>query len=172
MPRGKTSARKPREQDAARASSSRATLTVAALTRLRRCDTHLPLLRRVALAAARAEGFRRGELSIAVVGRAAMRTLHRRFMDDDSPTDVLTFDLGTDARAGALAGEIVVCADVAAAEARRRQLAFAHETALYVVHGVLHLAGYDDHAPAAFRRMHAREDELLRCAGLGAVFAR
>lgn len=45
------------------------------------------------------------------------------------------------------------------------------ELALYVAHGCLHLAGYDDHTPAAFRRMHAREDQLLAQLGLGRVFA-
>ncbi|HQL55899.1 MAG TPA: rRNA maturation RNAse YbeY [Phycisphaerae bacterium] len=42
--------------------------------------------------------------------------------------------------------------------------------ALYVVHGILHLAGYDDHTARDFERMHAREDQLLERLGLGPVF--
>jgi probable rRNA maturation factor len=171
---------------------------------LRQSWRAVPLLTQVAAAVAAAEGFRRGSLSIAVVGARAMATLHRRFLNLPGPTDVITFDLGTDRRARLLDGDIVVCADVAWRNARAdlhsraapdaaptprsrsapqrparrrvpsaaRQLAAARaELALYVTHGILHLAGYDDHRAADFRRMHAREDELLQNLGLGRVFA-
>lgn len=130
------------------------------------------LLRRVARYVAHAEGFRTGQLSIAVVGAATMSTLHNRFMGIPEPTDVLTFDLGTQPRRGLLAGEIVVCADVARTAARGGDgLGPARaELALYVTHGILHLAGYDDHAANSYRRMHAREDVLLTRLRLGAVF--
>lgn len=135
-----------------------------------------PLLHQAALHAAAAEGFARGELSIVVVGRRAMATLHERYRAEPGPTDVLTFDLGSDRRRGVLDGEIVVCADVARQNARRRGgntlVAARHELALYVVHGLLHLAGYDDRRQADYRRMHTREDELLMELGLGPVFAR
>ena len=133
----------------------------------------VPLLRRVALHAATAEGWRGGTLSVAVVGRRAMARLHADFCGVPGPTDVLTFDLGGDRRRRRLEGEIVVCTDVARAAAGTQagMAGWRRELALYVVHGVLHLSGYDDHAPADFRRMHAREDELLGALGLGAVFA-
>jgi probable rRNA maturation factor len=123
--------------------------------------------------AAGAEGFHDGQLSIAVVGRRAMSTLHERFMQQTGPTDVLSFDLGTDKRGGVLEGEVIVCADVARQRARTRGgtlRAAREELTLYVVHGVLHLAGYDDRRPRDFDRLHAREDALLRELGLGAVF--
>jgi probable rRNA maturation factor len=160
--------------------------------RLRRPDfggtpvaTGRELLQRVAAHAARAEGFTSGDLSIAVVGTRAMTTLHRRYRGIDEPTDVLSFDLGTKRQRGLLDAEIVVCADLArrfaAAErhgraqrgARRsaRMPRPAHtELALYLVHGLLHVAGYDDNTAVAARRMHAREDELLTQLGLGPVF--
>jgi len=148
--------------------------------RLRRDWQALPLLAKVAAGVARAEGFRRGNLSVAVVGARAMATLHQRFLKQAGPTDVITFDLGTDRRARVLDGEIVVCADVArrtAAAALRQHgkrctmSAARAELALYVAHGVLHLAGYDDHDAGDFRRMHAREDQLLQRLGVGRVFA-
>jgi probable rRNA maturation factor len=131
------------------------------------------LLHRVALYAASAEGFTRGRLSIAVVGATAMATLNRRFLRRPGPTDVLAFDLDTDRRRGHIEGEVVVCADVARRRAARRgrslQAARA-ELALYVIHGILHLAGYDDRTSIGSRRMHVREDELLAELGFGAVF--
>lgn len=144
------------------------------------------LLARAAEHAALAEGFRRGVLSLAVVGKRAMATLHERFSNDPTPTDVLTFDLDTNRRRKSIEGEIVVCADVARQRAagvvrERRvspprraaavQRAAVAELCLYVVHGVLHLAGHDDHTERGFARMHAREDELLAELGLGRVFS-
>jgi probable rRNA maturation factor len=133
----------------------------------------VPLLRRVAEHALRAEGFTTGRLSVAVVGATAMATLHRRFLGLPRPTDVLAFNFNTDRRRGHVDGEVVVCTDVARRRAavRGRSLQVARaELALYVVHGILHLAGYDDRTPSAFLCMHAREDELLSGLGLGPVY--
>ncbi|MFQ5806293.1 MAG: rRNA maturation RNase YbeY [Phycisphaerae bacterium] len=131
------------------------------------------LLRRVAEHTLRAEGFTTGRLSVAVVGATAMVMLHRRFLGLPGPTDVLSFNFETDRRRGHLEGESVVCPDVArrrAAVWSRSLQAARAELALYLVHGILHLAGYDDHTARGFRRMHMREDELLSELGLGPVF--
>lgn len=132
----------------------------------------MPLLTRAARVTAVACGFRRGQLSIAVVGARRMASLHFQHRNEPGATDVLTFDLGSDRRRGVLDGEIVVCADVARRAASRPTLQHTcAELALYVVHGLLHLAGYDDHETAAARRMHAREDQLLTRLGLGPLYS-
>lgn len=103
-----------------------------------------------------------------------MANLHHEYLGVHAVTDVLAFDLGCDRASGWLDGEIVLCADVAQRQAAHRGgtlHAARAELALYLAHGVLHLAGYRDHRRADFRRMHAREDELLQELGLGRVFA-
>jgi len=120
-----------------------------------------------------------GELSLVFLTDPALARIHADFMDDPTATDVITF--GGDKTAG-LAGEICVSADTAArfvglplvgtpASARRQapalQGAFSSELTLYLVHGWLHLAGYDDLQPAKKRRMRAAEARamhLLRAA--------
>src|SRR5690606_1916317 len=82
-----------------------------------------------------------------------------------------TFDL-RDGEAGALDGEIVLCVDEAVRQARQRRHDARLELLLYAVHGLLHLLGYDDHDPKDAAKMHRREDELLRAAGLGDVYRR
>ncbi len=67
-------------------------------------------------------------------------------------------------------GEIIVSADTAAREAHGRGHSFEAELALYVVHGTLHLLGYDDHDQEAADRMHEIEDEILTKLGVGAVY--
>lgn len=103
-----------------------------------------------------------GELSIVFLTDRALADLHGDFLDDPSTTDVITFE--GDPTAG-VAGEICVSADTAAAYAKAHQRDFATELALYVVHGWLHLAGYDDLQPAKkriMRRAEARAMTLLR----------
>lgn len=96
-----------------------------------------------------------------------MAKLHRDFLDLPGATDVITFDLGTDQRRRILEGEIVVCSSVAARFTRNRgpnrmpSRELERELALYVIHGVLHLAGYDDQSRNDFQKMHIREDEIL-----------
>lgn len=105
-----------------------------------------------------------GELSVVFLTDPALARIHADFMDDPTPTDVITFEGD---RAAGQAGEICVSADTARAYAREHGRDFAEELTLYVVHGWLHLAGYDDLQPAKKRRMRAAEKRamaLLRAA--------
>ncbi len=83
-------------------------------------------------------------------------------MGDPRPTDVLTFDLRDDGDAEAIEGEVVVSVETARREAVHRRLPEAAEILRYVIHGTLHLVGYDDATPARRRRMRAREDSVLK----------
>lgn len=86
------------------------------------------------------------------VGPRAMARANACFLGHEGVTDVITFEHG----------EILVCPAVARAEAAARGLPFGRELLLYAVHGWLHLRGHDDHAPADRRRMHARQERLVR----------
>ena len=106
-----------------------------------------------------------GGLSLAFLTDAALAKLHAEFLGDASTTDVITFE---GAGENGLAGEICVSVDTALAYARGHGRVFAEELLLYVVHGWLHLAGYDDLQPAKKRRMRAAERRamgILRKAG-------
>jgi probable rRNA maturation factor len=105
-----------------------------------------------------------GEISIAVVSDEQMHDLNRRYLDHDYPTDVLSFVL--DQEDGRLEGEIVVSADYAAREAERFGWSLDDELTLYVIHGSLHLVGYDDQTPEAKRLMREQEVKFLRHFGL------
>jgi probable rRNA maturation factor len=106
-----------------------------------------------------------GELSLAFLTDAALARLHADFLDDPDVTDVITF-AGDPAHG--LAGEICVSADAALRQAKAAKNNFSDELTLYLVHGWLHLAGYDDLAPRAKRKMRAAEAralKLLRASG-------
>ena len=112
-----------------------------------------------------------GELSLVLLTNPALAQLHADFLGDPTPTDVITFE--GDATLGS-AGEICVSADTAATYAKKHRRDFNAELTLYVVHGWLHLAGYDDLQPArkrVMRRAEARAMKLLTAAKLGPVFS-
>jgi probable rRNA maturation factor len=127
-------------------------------------------LRRAARRALDREGRRTGRVEIAVVSGSEMARQHRRWLGRWGVTDVITFNLGGGDRRG-VQGLILICRDVARREAARRGLDWRVEAALYVVHGCLHLCGYDDQTRGDFRRMHRREDEILESLGWGTPFA-
>lgn len=100
-----------------------------------------------------------GELSIAFLDDAEMVQLHADFLDDPTPTDVITFP-GEEADAS-FAGEICVCIPQAEREAPKHGTTVAEEILLYLVHGWLHLAGHDDLSDAPRAAMRVAEQETL-----------
>ncbi len=98
------------------------------------------------------------ELSVLVVGDAAMRRLNRAWRGKDRPTDVLSFPA---AGPGALLGDVVVSLDTARRSAKEDGRAIGAELDRYLAHGLLHLLGHDHHRPADARRMAEAEDALV-----------
>jgi probable rRNA maturation factor len=109
-------------------------------------------------------GIASGEVSIAVVDDAEIHAVNRQHLEHDYPTDVISFVF--DHNDGHLDGEIVVSADYAAAEAERYGWSAENELLLYVVHGALHLIGYDDTNEEAAREMRNQERVVLATFGL------
>ena len=128
------------------------------------------------------------DLGIYLVGAPEMTRLNETFLHHAGSTDVIAFGYSTDEGRGSrvegrvncaarkpetrnpkpetsLHGEIFICIDAAIAQARRFRTIWQSELARYVVHGILHLSGYDDRQPAARRRMKKTEDRLLRQLG-------
>ena len=92
------------------------------------------------------------EIGIVLVSDRRIAALHDEFMSDPAPTDVITF----------LHGEIVLSAETARREARRRALRVPEEIARYAVHGLLHLAGWSDIGAGASAEMRAMQEKILR----------
>jgi len=112
------------------------------------------------------EGRSRASISLAIVDDEAIHLINKAHLGHDWPTGVITFPLSGPEDA-ILAGELVVSAETACATARERSLEPNDELALYVVHGILHLCGYDDRDAASAAAMRQREREalvlVLRC---------
>ncbi len=104
------------------------------------------------------------KINVAVVDDSTIASLHERYLNDSQPTDVLSFVL--EQSSGYLEGEIVVSADTAQVSATRFHWTAADELLLYVIHGALHLVGYDDTTSKKRAKMREQEREYLARCGL------
>jgi probable rRNA maturation factor len=129
-------------------------------------------LARLARAVLSREHVARAEISVAVVDDPQIHAINRKFLNHDCPTDVISFLLdGDDAAKGwrrrrrgsgkSIGGEIVISAQTARRSARDFKTIPEDELELYLVHGLLHLCGYDDRTPPEKRLMRRREAEAL-----------
>ncbi|MCP4377615.1 MAG: rRNA maturation RNase YbeY [bacterium] len=106
-----------------------------------------------------AESAQLGEVDIAVVTGRRIAMLNRRYLQHVGVTDVLSFDLS--APGEPMSVQIIVCGDLAVREARSRRGGPQRELMLYIVHGLLHVMGYDDTTTSQAEKMYARQEELL-----------
>ncbi|MFL6513631.1 MAG: rRNA maturation RNase YbeY [Chthoniobacterales bacterium] len=92
------------------------------------------------------------DLFVWLISDRRMALLHQQFMNEPGPTDVITFQHG----------EIFVSVETARRQSRQFRTSTVREIELYIVHGILHLQGFDDHSPSQRSRMRAAEAALLR----------
>jgi probable rRNA maturation factor len=109
------------------------------------------------LARARRAAGLKGVINVLVTSSAEMKSLNRRFRGKDKPTDVLSFPAESGAQKQ-FAGEIAIAAEIATKNARELGHSPAQEVKILVLHGVLHLRGYDHECDNG--RMGRREKQL------------
>jgi probable rRNA maturation factor len=105
-------------------------------------------------------------VTVSIVGDRAIRVLNRDYLGKDRPTNVISFAMGEGEFGDLqpdLLGDVVVSADTAAREAAEAGQPFWERCSFLIMHGLLHLAGYDHErsGEAAARRMRAKERELF-----------
>ncbi len=122
-------------------------------------------LKAAAQAVLQGEGALDAKVIIAFVNNEHMHRLNKQFLNHDEPTDVLTFPYSAPG-AKKLEGEIVICYEIAIEYAADRGHAVDLELLLYVIHGCLHLCGYDDQTPKEIAEMRRAEEHYLGELGL------
>jgi probable rRNA maturation factor len=94
------------------------------------------------------------EISILLISDRRMSKLHRRFLNTAGSTDVITFHHG----------EILISAETARKHARRFKSSILREIQLYIVHGLLHLSGYEDRTKTGARKMEIAQEKIRAAA--------
>jgi probable rRNA maturation factor len=96
------------------------------------------------------------KVSVVLVSDRRIAEIHRRFMNAAGPTDVITFQHG----------EVFISTQTAKRQARQFRSSFEHELRLYLVHGLLHLAGFDDKTPAGAAEMKRLQERIVASVSL------
>lgn len=124
------------------------------------------------------EGRAAKSLSVVLTDNRHIRDLSNEYLGRDAVTDVISFPLedpewpeGHVSNNGSINGEIIASAERAYHQAQAIHGNPEAELLLYIVHGLLHLIGYDDRTPPDAKQMHAREDLLLSQLGFPCVYA-
>ena len=128
-------------------------------------------LRRVVRTVLEGQGVKKAKISLALVDDATIHRLNKQFLNHDEPTDVITFPM-SNAGAAVLEGEVVIGVGVAVEQAKERGHSVGVEIALYALHGVLHLVGFDDIDAADRVLMRERERHWLEVLGLPPIAER
>jgi probable rRNA maturation factor len=92
------------------------------------------------------------EINVIFVSDARIAAIHRQYMSVKGPTDVITFGHG----------EILISVETAERQAKTFASSFEYELRLYCVHGLLHLAGFDDLTPAGFKEMAKLQERIVQ----------
>lgn len=130
---------------------------------VRRLNVSRARVKEAAIAALRAERVSNAMLSITFVGKASMTAINRRYLGHRAPTDVISFGLGRQGRRDVVIGDIYICPEVARANAMRQGVPAGEELLRLVIHGTLHVLGYD-HPGTASRMMSPmwrRQERIL-----------
>ena len=112
------------------------------------------------------------ECSVLLVDDSAMAELNRTYRGVAGPTDVLAFPMAEGrfmSLSAPLLGDVVISAEAAERQARSRQAGFRGELALLLIHGILHLVGYDHGTAPERRRMWRKQRRLLQACGIRAM---
>lgn len=114
--------------------------------------TDVRFLKKIAEKTAELVKLKISDLSVAVVCDARMKALHKKSLNKNTTTDVLSFDYG----------EIIICLPQAKRQAKELNLSTEQELATLLIHGILHLAGYDDQTKSGYEEMINKQNQVLR----------
>jgi len=108
-------------------------------------------------------------INVAIVGDETIKKVNTEFLNRPQATDVISFDLSDDLIAEQ-SYDLMVNAEEAARQSRKRAHSTEAELALYITHGLLHNLGFDHADETQSRKMHNVEDEILQQAGFGVIY--
>lgn len=137
---------------------------IAISRQVKTCHINRNLIRRAVQTVLKQAGIETAEISVAIVDDLTIAQIHEQYLRKPGPTDVLSFLLEESDRH--VDGEIVVSADTAASWAKRVGWSSEYELLLYIVHGTLHLVGFDDQTQSERRKMRRKEKAVLRELGI------
>ena len=111
-------------------------------------------------------GIKSGKINVVLVDSDTIRQYNKDFLQHDYPTDTISFPIEDRRSEGYLEGEVLVCTEIAKCRAGEFGWTAEEELLLYVVHGILHLVGFDDATPEQKTIMQEKERDYLATLGI------
>ena len=111
-------------------------------------------------------GIQSGKMTVVFVDSDTIQQYNRDFLQHDYPTDTISFPLEDRRSQGHLEGEVLVCTEIAKERAKEFGWTAEEELLLYIIHGMLHLTGFDDAIPEQRAVMQEKEREYLAMLGI------
>ncbi len=132
-----------------------------------------PQIRKITKTILRHEGIDNAVLSVVFVSYQRIKSLNKKYLARNHATDVLAFDLRDNVpskpksrqRPKILVGDIFISTDAALKNAQMYKTTLAQELSLYIIHGLLHLLGFDDHQVIEIKKIRKKEQEILLLLG-------
>ncbi len=133
-------------------------------------DIHPPKLKKIVKAVCNRFKLSKATISIAIVDDTQIRKLNKQFLNQDRPTDCLSFNLSENKKNSIKSFEIVANGEMAVRYAKLRGHSSEAELALYITHGLLHNLGFDDSTKKQAEKMHNAENQILQQLGYGPIY--
>ena len=118
-----------------------------------------PVLKKITTWVCHALNLKINSISVIFINNGEIRKLHKKFLKKSVSTDIITFDLGEDNN---IEGEIYINLDKAKIQAKNYQVSLMNEISRLIIHGCLHLAGYDDNNHKNRKIMKLKEDNYVK----------
>lgn len=107
-------------------------------------------------------GLKREDINLVFLSDRQIRRVNKQYLRHDRPTDVLAFGYGKKRSLRGSSGDILISLDTARRQAKREGHSLLKELKVLMIHGLLHLIGYDDHRPRDRKRMWRKTETLLK----------
>lgn len=128
-------------------------------------DINMVYLNKVTKDLVRILGYSDEKVNIVILDNESISALNKKYLDKKGPTDVLAFSMKEGKEDfvtnNEVLGDIAVSAEMAKQRSNELEVDFQKELLLYIIHGVLHLIGYEDNKPSSKSKMKEKEKELL-----------
>jgi rRNA maturation RNase YbeY len=108
------------------------------------------------------EGFKRGEVSVVFCSDDYLLSLNKKYLNHDYFTDIITFSYNEE---GLISGDLFISIDRAKENAEKNKASFSNELSRLVIHGMLHLCGFNDKSQEEIKTMRLKEEEYLKTFG-------
>ena len=142
-------------------------MEVTARNHQKKISLNLPQIIKITTRVLKAQGIKRASLALVFVTSQKITAMNKKYLHQSCSTDVIAFDVADShsKKDNFFTGDIVISTDAVIRNSCFFKTTRAYELVLYIVHGILHLLGFDDHRACDIKKMRAKEEKIMKFLG-------